>query len=68
MSNLGTRLKAYRKSRNMTLEQLANVLNENDPNLKITKGRLSRWENNKEEPKLSSLKILADYFHVSRFR
>lgn len=65
MSNLGTRLKAYRKSRNMTLEQLANVLNKNNPNLKITKGRLSRWENDKEEPKLSSLKILADYFNVS---
>lgn len=63
--DLGTKIKNYRKSRNMTLEQLANALNKNDPSLKITKGRLSRWENNKEEPKLSSLKTLADYFNVS---
>lgn len=65
MSDLGTKLKSYRKSRNMTLDQLASALNKRVPNLKITKGRLSRWENNKEEPKLSSLKILADYFNVS---
>ncbi|RMC46585.1 helix-turn-helix domain-containing protein [Lactobacillus sp. ESL0230] len=65
MANLGSKLKAYRNSKKLTLEQLAQALNSKYSNAKISKGRLSRWENDKEEPKLSSLKLLADYFDVS---
>lgn len=65
MTTLGFKLKSLRKSRNLTLEQLASSLNKKNSDANFTKGRLSVWENDKEEPKLSSTKMIADYFNVS---
>lgn len=62
---IGKGLKNLRKNKNMTMEQLANDLNNKYPNLmKLTKGKISKWENEKEEPRLSTAKILAEYFNV----
>lgn len=62
---IGKGLKNLRKSKNMTMEQLANDLNNKYPDLmKLTKGKISKWENEKEEPRLSTAKILAEYFNV----
>lgn len=62
---IGKKLKLLRKDRHLTLDELANKLNEQYPNtFNFNKGRLSRWENNKDEPRLSSIVILADFFDV----
>ena len=62
---IGQKLKLLRKDRHLTLDELANKLNEQYPNtFNFNKGRLSRWENNKDEPRLSSIIILADFFDV----
>lgn len=64
--SIGENLKSLRKSRNLTLENLSNELNKTYPNtLNFNKGKISKWENNKEEPMLSSIKLLADYFNVT---
>lgn len=62
---IGNRIKELRKSHNLTLEELADTLNKEYPDtINFNKGRISKWENNKEEPRLSSVKILADFFDV----
>ena len=63
---IGNNIRELRKSRGLTLEELSNELNRKYPNtLNFNKGKLSKWENNKEEPKLSSVRIIADYFEVT---
>lgn len=62
---IGNRIKALRKSHNLTLEELADTLNKKYPDtINFNKGKISKWENNREEPRLSSVKILADFFDV----
>lgn len=62
---IGNKIKELRKSHNLTLEELADVLNKKYPDtINFNKGKISKWENNREEPRLSSVKILADYFDV----
>ncbi len=63
---IGNNIRELRKSRGLTLEELSDELNRKYPNtLNFNKGKLSKWENNKEEPKLSSVRIIADYFEVT---
>ena len=62
---LGNIIKDIRKSHNLNLEELADILNKKYPDtINFNKGKISKWENNREEPRLSSVKILADYFDV----
>lgn len=62
---IGNKIKELRKSHNLTLEELADILNKKYPDtINFNKGKISKWENNREEPRLSSVKILADYFNV----
>lgn len=62
---IGEKLKELRSSKNLTLEELASQLNKQYPDtVKFSKGKLSKWENNKEEPKLSSARILADFYNI----
>ena len=62
---IGSRIKELRKSHNLTLEELADTLNEKYPGtINFNKGKISKWENDREEPRLSSVKILADFFDV----
>lgn len=63
--SLGSKLRDLRKKRGLTLEQMANKLNEINPSSNFNKGRLSKWENGNDEPRLSSLKQVADLFDVS---
>lgn len=53
-----------------SLEEVANELNmlmaeDKIDCIKFNKGKLSKWENDIEEPKLSALKYVADYYEVS---
>ena len=62
---IGNKIKELRKSYNLTLEELADILNKEYPDtINFNKGKISKWENDREEPRLSSVKILADYFDV----
>lgn len=66
MVNVGENIKKLRTSRKLTLEALANDLNSiYSDRFNFNKGKLSKWENNKEEPMLSSIKLLADYYNVT---
>lgn len=58
METLGDRLKALRKEKGYTLEQVAEKLN-------TTKVTLSRYENNLREPKRETISQFAKLFNVS---
>lgn len=63
---LGNKLKQLRLAKNLTLEQLANSLNSKYPEtVNFNKGKLSKWENDREEPKLSSIRILTDFYGLT---
>ena len=63
--SLGTKLKELRTNHKLTLEEMANQLNAKNPKSNFNKGRLSKWEHDTDEPRLSSLKQVADLFDVS---
>lgn len=54
----GERLKDLRKEKNLGQVELAK-------NLHVSKAIISIWENNLNEPKLSYLILIADFFNVS---
>lgn len=63
---IGESLKKLRLSKKLTLEKLAELLNARYPGtVNFNKGKLSKWENEKEEPKLSSIRIMADFYNIS---
>ncbi len=64
MNNTGTILKNLRLERKLTLDELANDLN-NRYNLKLNKGMISKWEAGKIEPRFEFIKCYAEYFDVS---
>ncbi|WP_170292891.1 helix-turn-helix domain-containing protein [Metabacillus idriensis] len=59
----GDRLKAVRKYKNLTMEDLIQKL-ENESNLKVNKGMVSRWENEKASPREETVKALASILDV----
>jgi len=62
---IGNKIRELRKKHSLTLDELANNLNNRYPDtMNFNKGKISKWENDKEEPRLSSVKILADYFDI----
>ncbi|MEE6635856.1 helix-turn-helix transcriptional regulator [Limosilactobacillus pontis] len=63
--SLGSKLKDLRISHKMTLQEMADALNNRNPHSNFNKGRLSKWEHDTDEPRLSSLKQVADLFNVS---
>lgn len=63
--SLGSRLKGLRTAHKMTLQEMADALNKRNKNSNFNKGRLSKWEHDTDEPRLSSLKQVADLFDVS---
>ena len=58
MVTLGTRLRALREERGLTLEQVANSVG-------TTKVSIGRYEKSEREPKSEMLNLLADFFKVS---
>lgn len=63
--SLGSKLKDLRTSHKMTLQEMADALNNRNRGSNFNKGRLSKWEHDSDEPRLSSLKKVADLFNVS---
>lgn len=64
--NIGDNLKRIRKENKLTLEQLAEALNnKSNGEMNFNKGRISKWENGKEEPRLSSVKLIADFYGIN---
>ncbi|QIA88689.1 helix-turn-helix domain-containing protein [Lactobacillus johnsonii] len=62
---IGKQIRKYRKNQKLTLEQLAQLINQQDQSLNINKGRISRWENDMEQPRFSSVIALAKVFNIS---
>lgn len=58
MATFNQRMKELRGEKNITLEELAKVLN-------TTKSTLSRYENNLRTPNADFVKQLAKYFNIS---
>ena len=63
MSVFSENLKKLRKSKKMTLEELANDINKKR-NTRFHKGTLSKWESG-TDPTMESVINLAEYFGVS---
>ncbi|OUC52465.1 hypothetical protein B7939_00640 [Eggerthia catenaformis] len=67
--SLGKKIKQLRLEKGITLEKLCSELSVmvslDEKDIKFNRSKISKWENDKEEPKLSSLKYLADYYNVS---
>ncbi|MBY6267992.1 MAG: LexA family transcriptional regulator [Parageobacillus thermoglucosidasius] len=62
--SFGKKLKALRTSMNLTQEGLAKALN-TKYGTNFNKGMISKWENDKEEPRIDSVRYIADFFGVS---
>lgn len=60
MSNLkiGEKIKAKRRERNLTQEELANILG-------VTKAAVSKWENAESFPDITMLPQIAQLFHIT---
>lgn len=67
--NLGQKIKEIRKNNKLTMEQLADVLNNmftnEDGSKSFGKGTISKWENNRVDPAFSSMIKLCKYFNIS---
>ncbi len=64
MKEIAERLQSLRIEKGMTLDMVADEINRRY-GTEISKGSISRWENDKNDPSLESVAILADYFGVS---
>lgn len=63
MSKFSDNLKKYRKSKHMTLEELADDVNRRY-GTKMAKGTISRWENGSDTTS-ETIQVLSDYFGVT---
>lgn len=64
--NLGENIKFLRTQNGLTQDKMSEILNKKFPDtVNFNKGMISKWENNRETPYLSSAKILADFFEVT---
>jgi len=67
--NLGYRLRQLRKQEKLTMEELADELNKMFPNEDKSntfgKGTISKWENNRVDPAVSSIAKVAKFFDVT---
>lgn len=65
---VGNKLKMIRLLKGLTLEEVANAMNELVPaeeDISYNKGKISKWENDTAEPNLYALKHLLDFYQVS---
>lgn len=63
--NIGERLKEVREDKDLTLDMVVKDLN-NQYNIEISKGTLSKWENDRNTPVLDArLKALVMYYQIS---
>lgn len=59
MANFASRLKQLRLSRKLTQKELGELLN-------VSQNAIFNWENNKREPSIEIIEMLANYFNVSK--
>ncbi|CAC6076284.1 TPA: helix-turn-helix transcriptional regulator [Staphylococcus aureus] len=64
MSNFPSNLNTLRKSRNLSLQELATRLNEKYE-VKFSKASIDRWEKGLTSPSMEHASALANYFNVS---
>lgn len=64
MQSFGERLKNLRVSRGLSQEGLCNELNKKFGTV-INKSMVSKWENDKEEPRIEYARKLVNFFNVS---
>lgn len=62
--SFGETLKNLRKSRGWSQEELAKALNEKYSST-YNKGMISKWENNKEEPRMDTVRNFSDFFDIT---
>ncbi|MCT4544386.1 MAG: helix-turn-helix domain-containing protein [Vallitalea sp.] len=62
--SVGNKIKTIRKEAKMSQEELALNLN-NKYGTKIVKSMISKWENDKEEPRMEFVRNIANFFSVS---
>ncbi|HFU4116971.1 TPA: helix-turn-helix domain-containing protein [Streptococcus suis] len=62
---IGDKLKTLRLSKNLTQQELADELNSKYPEQNFQKGKISKWENDREEPRFTSIMVLADFYGIS---
>lgn len=56
--NIGEKIRSKRRERNLTQEELANILG-------ITKAAVSKWENEESYPDITMLPQIAQLFHIT---
>lgn len=61
---VGKRLKALRQERQLTMDMVVTDMN-NKYNIEITRGHLSKWENNVNTPTLRLAAYLCKYYGIS---
>lgn len=59
----GERLSFLRKRENLSQDKLAEQIN-NKYGTKLNKGMISKWENDKEIPQMTNMKIIANFFRT----
>lgn len=64
MNLFGDRLRDLRNKRKLSIDELVSKLNEMYET-NISKSMISRYENGEADPKMSNVRILADFFKVS---
>lgn len=62
--NIGNRLREIRESRDLSLEMVSKEVMERY-GVNISKGKLSKWENDVNLPRLSEISALVKYYNVS---
>lgn len=62
--SVGNKIKTIRRDAKMSQEELALNLNQKY-GTKIVKSMISKWENDKEEPRTEFVRNIADFFSVS---
>ena len=62
--NIGKRLREIRESRDLSLEMVSKEVMKRY-GVRISKGKLSKWENDVNLPRLSEISALVKYYNVS---
>lgn len=62
--SFGEKLRELRNRRNLTQDDLANELNIAFGST-INKGMISKWENDREEPRMDAIRNISKYFNIA---
>ncbi len=64
-SKFAERLRGLRRERCLSMDALCEKFNEGQTTIRLCKSTVSRYEQGTQEPMLSTVAALADFFHVS---